>query len=136
MFAALPWWASLYLITVLGLYIAGLFTEKKRSQHEIVGSAMSLFSICTFVLCFFYAGLAVLFGYLVIPMALVGIYWEFTRAVQETSYARKMLSEEGDLSEGEQDFLLNMAVGFNALIIVPGYLAGIILSFRALGFAL
>lgn len=136
MFAALPWWASLYLLLVLGLCVASLFTEKKRSHHDIVGSAMSMFSICTFILCFYISDIAQLFGYLVIPMTIVGIYWEFTRAVQETSYAREMLAQEGDLTEGEQNFLLNVAVSFNALVVVPGYLAGIIVSLRALGLSL
>ena len=133
MLEALPWWATTYLVIVFGLYVAGVFSEKKRSHHEVIGSAMSLFSICTFTLCFFNTDLAKLFGLLVVPLTVLGIYWEFTRAVEETSYARKMLAEEGDLTEGEQDFLLNMAVGFNALIIVPGYLAGVILSARAMG---
>lgn len=133
MFAGLPWWASGYLLIVLGLYVAGLFTDKPRSQHDIIGSAMSLFSICTFVICFFNADIAALFGLLVIPMSLMGVYWEFRQAVQESSYAREMLADEGDLDEDEQDFLLNIAIGFNALIVVPGYLAGVIVSLRALG---
>lgn len=133
MLADLPWWASGYLLLVLGLFVAGFFTEKPRSQHDMIGSVMSLFSICVFVLCFFSAEIFALFGLLVIPLTLMGVYWEFTRAVAETSYAREMLGEEGDLSEGEQDFLLNVAVGFNALIFVPGYLAGVFLSFRTLG---
>ncbi len=133
MFADMPWWASGYLLIVLGLFLAGFFTEKPRTHHEFIGSAMSLFSICTFVVCFFNPEVFQLFGLLVIPMVLIGIYWEFIRAVQETSYAREMLSEEGDLSKGEQDFLLNVAIGFNAMIVVPGYVAGVILSLRAVG---
>lgn len=133
MLASLPWWASLYLLVVLGLYVAGLFTEKPRSRHEFVGSAMSLFSICTFVICYFSLEVFQLFGLLVIPLTACGIYWEFTRAIRETSYAREMLAEEGDLTDGEQDFLLNIAIGFNALIVVPGYLAGAVLSLRAVG---
>ncbi len=133
MFASLPWWVSLYLLVVLGLYIAGLFTEKPRSRDDFIGSAMSLFSICTFVICYFNPEVSKLFGFLVIPLTICGVYWEFTRAIRETSYAREMLAEEGDLTDGEQDFLLNMAIGFNALVIVPGYLAGVILSLRVVG---
>ncbi len=133
MMSFLPWWATGYLFIVFGLFVAGLFTEKIRSHHEIVGSVMSFFSISVFVVCFFDTGLREMFGLLFLPMTAIGLYWEFMRAVKETSYAREMLKDEGDLSDEERSFLLNVAIGFNALVVVPGYMMGVMLCLSVLG---
>lgn len=130
---ALPWWGWLYLLFVLTMFITSFFFEKSLNMNEISASAMSLFSICVFVVGFYNPLVVQFLGILIIPMTLIGIYWEFTNAIHETGNAQDELARESDLSDGERAALLNVAIGFNALIVVPGYVLGVILSFNVLG---
>lgn len=129
----MPSWAWGYILLCAGLFTLSVSSEKTRNKNELISSVFSLICICVFTLGFFNAFIANILGYLVIPMACVGIYWEFTRAIIETKLAEEELEKEGDLSEGERSALLNLAIGFNALIVVPGYVMGLMLSFRVLG---
>ena len=115
------------------MFVTSFFSEKSLNRHEISASLLSLISLFTFVVGFYNPPVIQFSGLLIIPMTLIGIYWEFTRAVQETGYAQDELAQEPDLSDGERAVLLNVAIGFNALIVVPGYVMGIILSFNVLG---
>lgn len=129
----LPWWGWGYLLFVLAMFVTSFFSEKSLDMNEVSGSALSLFSICVFVVGFYNPAIVQFLGVLIIPMTVIGIYWEFTRAVQETGCAQDELAHEPDLSEGEREVLLNVAIGFNALLVVPGYVLGVILSFNVLG---
>ncbi|MGH1457060.1 MAG: hypothetical protein ACRBDI_09785 [Alphaproteobacteria bacterium] len=129
----LPWWAWAYLFALLSLFFAGLFSGEERSFNRIISSAFSVFSINIFVIGFFNGFIIDLIGYLIIPMFMIGVFWEFTRANIETARAQSELEKEVELSEGERDFLLNTALLFNAVVIVPGYVAGFVLCLRVLG---
>ncbi|PCI57093.1 MAG: hypothetical protein COB36_02145 [Alphaproteobacteria bacterium] len=129
----LPWWGWGYLLVVLTIFVTSFFSEKSLNMNEVSASAMSLFSICVFVIGFYNPLVVQFLGILIIPMTLIGIYWEFTSAIYETGNAQDELAREADLSDGERTLLLNVAIGFNALIVVPGYVLGIILSIYVLG---
>ncbi len=129
----LPWWAWGYLFALLSLFFAGLFAGEERSVNRIISSAFSVFSINIFVVGFFNGFVLDLIGYLIIPMFMIGVFWEFTRANIETVRAQAELEKEADLNDEERNFLLNMALLFNALVIVPGYVAGLVLCLRVVG---
>ncbi|MBI1301728.1 MAG: hypothetical protein GC137_08745 [Alphaproteobacteria bacterium] len=124
----MPWWAWGYLFVVIGIFIASFFTPREISFNRLSASACSLFSICTFVIAFFHSPIAHFLGLFLVPMTLIGIYWEFVNAADETSEAQDYLNNQHDIDEGERAFLLNVAIGLNALVIVPGYVLGILLS--------
>ncbi len=126
----MPLWAWLYLVLVLIVFIAGFFTEYKRDFNEISGSVLSLFSICALVVALFNPSVASFLGLLVFPITAIGIYWEHSRAEREIVFARARLSEEIELDDDERELLLNVAIGLNALLVVPGYVAGLIVCFN------
>ncbi|MGH1402827.1 MAG: hypothetical protein ACRBDL_01140 [Alphaproteobacteria bacterium] len=126
----MPWWAWLYLSFVLVMFVWGFVSDKDIKRDEVIGSIFSLFSICAFVTGFFNAYISQFFGVFLLPMVAVGVIWEFRRAIEGTESAQDELSKEQDLSDGERVILLNVAIGFNALIIVPGYVVGSILCFH------
>ncbi|MCK5374727.1 MAG: hypothetical protein KAJ40_05540 [Alphaproteobacteria bacterium] len=126
----LPLWAGVYLALVLIVFISGFLTTYKHSFHEISGSVLSLFSICVLVLALFNVSVEMFLGLFVFPITAIGLYWEYSRAEREIVFARARLAEEIELDDEEREFLLNVAIGLNALIVVPGYVAGIIVCFN------
>ncbi len=129
----MPIWAWLYLVMVLFVFIAGFFTEYKRDFNEIYGSALSLFSICILVVALFNTSVATFLGLFVFPITAIGIYWEHSRAEREIVFARGRLAQEIELDDEEREFLLNVAIGLNALLVAPGYVVGIIVCFNFWG---
>ncbi len=130
----LPWWAWGYLLVLMTLFFAGLMADDEgRSFNRIISSCFSIFAIYIFVIGFFNSFILDAIDYLIIPMFLIGVFWEYTRANIETKRAEEMLEKEADLSEEERSLFIAIALGFNALIIVPGYAAGFLLCFRVLG---
>lgn len=134
----MPWWAWGYLMLVSATFIVGCFIEPQTVSRRVyrnilIASCCSLFCICVFVTGVFNPQSVRVFGPMIVPMTLVGIFWEFTKAVNETRIAELELEKETDLSDDEQKFLLNLAIGFNAVLVVPGYVAGLVLSARILG---
>ncbi|MCK5384771.1 MAG: hypothetical protein KAJ29_04285 [Alphaproteobacteria bacterium] len=130
---SMPLWAWLYLVLVLIVFIAGFFTEYKRDFYEISGSVLSLFSICALVVALFNPFVAVFLGWFVFPITVIGLYWEYSRSEREIVFARTRLAQEIDLDDDEREFLLNIAIGLNVLLVVPGYVAGLIICFNLLG---
>ena len=130
----LPWWGWAYLLFVLTIFIAGFFADKSLDSNEIIGSSLSLFSICVFVIGFFNPEVIAFLGYFIIPMTILGIYWEFTTVVRETGKVQAELADDPELTEDEQTLLINIAMAVNALVVVPGYVLGIVLCFNLLGF--
>lgn len=131
----LPWWGWGYLLVVMTLFIAGCISDEKPDWNELVSSALSLFSICIFVIGFFNAFIVDAVNYLLIPMFLIGVYWEFSRALTESRRAEEDLSNDIDLTDNERIVLLNVAIGVNALVVVPGYVMGLVLCCKLLGLA-
>ena len=131
----LPWWGWGYLLVLLTLFFAGLLADDDtRSFNRIISSGFSIFAIHIFVIGLFNSFVLDAIDYLIIPMFLIGVFWEYTRANIETKRAEEVLEQEADLSEEERNLFITIALGFNALVIVPGYAAGFILCFRVLGF--
>ncbi len=129
----MPWWAWLYLGFTLSMFILSLFVEKPANIDEMIGSALSLFTICISVIGFFNHAVVELFGLLLIPMIVIGCVWEFKRAIEETERTQEELKKERELSEGEQGVMLYIAIGFNATIVVPGYTAGMVVCYHMVG---
>lgn len=129
----LPWWGWGYLLVTLFFFVIGVLGDDKKMWNEIVSSALSLFSICLFVIGFFNYFIVDAVDLLFIPMFLIGIYWEFTKAVVESSRAEEELAKEAELNENERLVMLNVAIAFNACLVVPGYVMGLILCFSVLG---
>ena len=129
----LPWWGWGYLLFVLVMFVASLFVKDPPDVNELGASALSLISICIFVVGFSNPLVPQFLGILIIPMTLIGLYWEFTRAVSETETAQHELAGEKSLSDGDRAFLLNVAIALNALVVVPGYVMGTVLSCYVLG---
>ena len=130
----LPWWAGGYLFALMFLFVLSfMLDDDGRSFNRIVSSAFSVFSIHIFVVGFFNDFILDSIGYLIIPMFLIGVFWEYTRANIETKRAEEELAKELELSAEERDLFLTIAMGFNAIVIVPGYVAGFLLCFRVLG---
>lgn len=128
----MPWWAGLYLLVALIVFAMSWSVDAARTHNNIVASSLSLFTICVSVLGFFNQEIAGFFGLMIIPMVAIGVYWEYIRSVRETDLAQKMLDDDPELTQGQREVLLNVAMVFNGLIIVPGYVAGLILCFNAL----
>ncbi len=130
----MPWWAWLYLFIALIVFLLSLSVDEHSSGNKIFSSILSLFTICISVVGFFNIHVVDFLGLFIIPMVALGIFWEFTRSVQESEIAQKMLDSDPALSDEERNFLMNTAIAFNALIVVPGYVMGIVLCFNVLGF--
>jgi len=104
----------------------------KEDYIASISSIFSLISIITLSLAFFHKPLADFFGFFVIPIVIVGVSWEFTQAVKGTEKAEKILKDEKDLTDEERGFLVNAGIFLNGLIVVPGYLMGLILCYKFL----
>lgn len=129
----LPWWAWIYLIIALAVFALSWTIEEMRSHNNVISSSLSLFTICICVVGFYNPQIPEFLGLLLIPMVAIGIYWEFTRVEVEKKIARSMLDQDLELTDDERDFLLNIGLVFNALIIAPGYIMGLVLCFNVLG---
>lgn len=124
-FSQLPWWALVYLAFVFGFTVAGSSGRLKRNLASVFCSVVSFCFIATFVIGYFHRSLIDTIGWIVIPMTMIGIAWEFYLAVTETGRAEEDLKDDPDLSDDERSFLINFAVFMNALLVVPGYALGI-----------
>lgn len=121
----LPWWAAGYICVVYAFSAVGLWEDWKNSPPLAVGGVLSLATITVFVFSYFNPTIAQHFGWLFVPMFVLGVLWEFTHAVRETERAQEELDAERELNEGEKNFLVNVAVGVNAILVVPGYVFGL-----------
>ena len=117
---------------VLISFISGFLAPYKHSVYEISGSVLSLFSISVLVVALFNVSVETFLGWFVFPITAIGMYWEYNRAEREIVFARSRLAEEIELDDEEREFLLDIAIGLNALTVVPGYVAGIIVCFNML----
>ncbi|MCB1591895.1 MAG: hypothetical protein KDI90_05530 [Alphaproteobacteria bacterium] len=121
----IPWWGVLYLVVLLSLTVAGILEDFKNNPKGACSSAISCFFSYVFVAGYFNENWAAKFGWVLIPMVIYGLMWEFYASVRETGKAQQELQTYDDLTDDEKSFLLNMAVMFNAFVVLPGYLAGV-----------
>lgn len=129
----LPWWGGAYLSLIVVVYLASFGVKKRFYVRDAFDALMSIFCLCVFVIAYFNGAVAAFFGYLLIPMTAIGLLAEHARAEDEMVQARMMLRDEGDLSEEEERFVMHSAQILNALLILPGYGAGLYLSLSILG---
>ncbi len=122
---SVPWWASLYLVVLFVFTVTGIFEDWKRNPRAACASAISCCFSFVFVIGFFHPDWAAKFGWVLIPMLIYGLMWEFYASVQETGQAEQELKSYDDLTDDEKSMLLNMAIIANALVVVPGYVAGL-----------
>lgn len=127
-----PWWLLIYLLFVLILSGFTMAETLKEDHVAAISCVFSLISIILFSIAFFHKPLADFFGFFVIPIAIVGMSWEFTQAVKGTEKAQKILEDEQDLTEEERGLLVNAGIFLNALIVVPGYIMGLWLCYQFL----
>ncbi len=128
----MPWWAWGYLLITISVFMLGLAVDRSRSGNKIFSSSMSLFTIYVSVIGFFNDQIVSFLGLFILPMVFIGIFWEFTSSIRESKRARDMLDNDPSLTDEERDFLMNAAIIFNALIVVPGYVMGLFLCFKVL----
>ena len=117
----LPWWALTYLGVLFMITSAGAVTTFKDDPAAAISSFFSTVCIFVFVLGIFYAPLAQFFGWFLMPMVGIGVFWELKRASIETGMAEKELENEPDLTDDERSFLINFAIILNAFIVVLGF---------------
>jgi len=122
----MPWWGILYIIVLSILSIAGI-TEQFRTKQISHGLAtlISLIIFCAFVAGYFRADVSASIGIWCLPMLiLVSIYdWWLSNY---------------DLQPGSDNFMKPMPDAKSRLndmsamlILVPAYIAGLILCYRA-----
>lgn len=124
-FPSLPWWGVLYLALVFGFTVASASRGLRRSPSSILLSVISFAFLCVFVIGYFERDIIYDLNWVVLPMTLFGIVWEFYLAVTETQRAEEELKDDLELTDEERSFLINFAVFMNALLVVPGYALGI-----------
>lgn len=122
---SVPWWAVLYLVVLLSLAAAGALEDLKSNPKGACSSAISCVFSFVFVVGYFNEAWAAKFGWVLIPMVVYGLMWEFYASVRESGQAEAELKGYDELTDDEKNLLLNAAIVMNALIVLPGYLAGL-----------
>ncbi len=120
-----PWWAMMYLVVLFSFTVAGMIEHWKRNPAEACSSFISGCFALVFVVGYFNVEWVERFGWLLLPMLIYGLLWEFYASVQETYLAEEELKKQNDLTDDEKTILLNLAIFVNALVVVPGYVAGV-----------
>lgn len=129
---SLPWWGATYLGLVTAVSAGGFWSVVQEDRAMAFSGLFSTLCIFIFVIGYYYPPLAQYFSWFLLPMVGIGLLWEFKKSVIETGLAQKELENEIDLTDGEKDFLVNVAIILNATLVIPGYVCGIILCFDLL----
>jgi len=127
---SLPWWAGLYLGIVFLMSAAGFMFSYQKDPAPALSDLLSTLCVFVFVMGYFHAPLALYFGWFLVPMVLMGIAWEYKRAIFETGLAERELEKEAELTENERRALINLAIALNGFVVVPGYVCGLVLCFN------
>ncbi len=117
---------------VIGIYVVGLFLDEDADRAKRIVSIFSLLSICVCVSGFFNPVIAGFLGLLLVPIVVMGLYWEFVQAVRDTSKAQEEIEKDQELDEWERNALLNVGIALNAALVVPGYMFGVLICARLL----
>lgn len=124
----LPWWAWLYLALAYLLWIGGIIDDYRDSPSlwRPAVSILSLLLITLFVFGCFSDIVAEAIGWYAPPLTLAVAGWEFWAARRDRQMMEKEKGKDGSPSEST----IRMALLVNALIVLPGILAGIKLSWE------
>ena len=125
----LPWWASLYLGLFALVAVAGAYEAFPRSRAISFLSLLSFCFVTLLVSGFFMPPVAHELGWWALPITVTGLGWEFFSAVNDMDRAGEELHRDIALTDGERDIVCHCAMLINAVLVVPGYMAGLKLSY-------
>ena len=124
----LPWWASLYL-SILGLLtLAGIIEELKKPGGQIyaMGTFVTFVFIFTFVFGFFNAEVSSIIGLFSLPMLVLALTYDFYLSGLDLTFGSK------NFMKPDVDVKSRMDLLTATMIVTPGYLAGLVISYRAI----
>ena len=119
----MPWWAYLYLSIYWLLTFGGVSDDMQRPYKGIfiTGEIVTAIFVTTFVAAYFYAELAQQLGIYIFAMLISGFVYELV-AVQRVIDDNK---KDPDFSAKELLYLNNLGLVLGHLLIVPGYVFGL-----------
>jgi hypothetical protein len=123
---ALPWWAYLYMILLIGITFGGFAADQNLTIPVVIGHILTLLvsMICILVYC--QPDFAKQLGApLLAAMILYAMAWDFTQSVKDANRIEEEIKREGDLSDDERSALMNSGMLFGALLILPAYMMGV-----------
>ena len=127
----MPWWAIAYLVVFILATIAGVFDDLKRPNklRFIGGEIVSAVFVVLFIVGYFQESLGEELGVYVFPMLVIGV-------IHELMAANRTLAEESkdpNFTEKELGNLNNIGLLLASILIVPGYVFGLMLGLRNIG---
>lgn len=129
----MPWWAWGYLLFIVSMFTISWSMTIVREQCDPFASAMSLLTMCCFVAGFYNSDVVTFLGWFILPMFVLGVFWEYKRYFIEKRIGHQMLLEQPEITDGDIKLFLNAAFVFNLIMVAPAYLMGFALCFEVLG---
>jgi len=120
----MPWWAILYIIVFTILLIGGIFDDiqKQNKPWYVAGNILTGIFVIVFVVAFYNKNLAEFIDWIIIPMLITGIIWEFYSSTKEISE----FAQDTELSNIEKKWISYFSLIIVDLLTIPGYIAGFI----------
>jgi hypothetical protein len=127
----MPWWAVAYLTIFVIFSIAGIFDDLDRPNkiRYISGEIITAIFVFTFITGYYYEDIGDVLGMYVFPMLIVGV-------AHELFSAKRTLQDESknpEYTERELFYLNNIGLLLANLLIVPGYVFGLMVGLRNTG---
>jgi len=126
--STLPWWGYFY-IAILGLLsLAGIIEELKQpgGQLHALGTFITLVFIVIFVFGFFDNQISEMIGLYSIPMLVFILLYDFVLSGRNLILGSKNFLKPLDDVKSRMDLLTA------TVIVAPGYIAGLIVLYRAI----
>jgi len=127
----MPWWAIAYLVVFILATIVGIFDDLKRPNklRFIGGEILSVSFVILFVVGYFQEGFGKELGIYVFPMLIIGVVHELMAA------NRAIVEESKDLNFTKKELVIlnNIGLLLANILIVPGYVLGLMLGLRNVG---
>ena len=126
--STLPWWGYFY-IAILGLLsLAGIIEELKQpgGQLHALGTFITLVFIVIFVFGFFDNQISEMIGLYSIPMLVFILLYDFVLSGRNLILGSKNFLKPLDDVKSRMDLLTA------TVIVAPGYIAGLIVFYRAI----
>ncbi|MEJ1363030.1 MAG: hypothetical protein RPU35_17230 [Candidatus Sedimenticola sp. (ex Thyasira tokunagai)] len=125
----MAWWVSLYL-TVLSMMAIGSCIEERKMGFGWLHVFFSLFSalvVVVGVIGYFNEAVVSVFGKLLLPIVIASLVWGVYGGSKDL---RQMMPFE-DMTASENKVIKIVAISFSILLLLPGYLTGVITGLRA-----